>query len=76
MQAGCRRDAEVFRGNDIPGAMDHIICNVTGTYRITGIDGEYTEDHLIEGGVYPGQVLRITKTGGALLDAGDISIVF
>ena len=76
MQAGCRRDAEVFKGKDVPGCVDHIICNVTGTYRISGVDGMYTEDSLIEGGVYPGQVLRITKTGGTLLDAGDITIVF
>ena len=68
-----------FGAEKMPNGMacDHIHCNVAGTYRIYDVYNKYVDRYLAKGLPYPGGfITKITTTGDAAIDVGDITVIF
>lgn len=58
------------------GAARGVHCNVSGTYRLYGVDGTtYAEFYLTAGGLYPYITTKITDTSGNAVVDGTVFAV-
>ena len=73
---GKKYDPALLADGILPAPAQIIHCNVSDTYRLWTTNSNYSDEYLAKGLPYPEftNVIRITTTANAVVDAGDLSV--